>query len=282
MSFPRELRSECRVGDLLLVAAVPLALLAVYALPEATRRSLVFAYEEPTLLTAYASHSVHLGPEHLLVNLASYLLLVPTAYALAVLGGRRTRFRIGFIAVLVAVPFSLSWLNLLFVRPRVGFGFSGVAMGCLGLLALELFNYGRTSLSLPLSWDDAAMLFFVELALISLAVAPRTATTLAVAGVSAVIAVAYGWHLLRTIDRDAGSEVGTRLGRLREPGFAELAVVGVVLVVAFPFVAFPPRPDRGRRGGEPLHPPARLLSRVRVRLRPPVRGAGRHGRRRVR
>lgn len=173
MSFPQELRSECRVEDLLLVTAVPLALVAVYALPEATRRSLVFAYEEPTPLTAYASHFVHLGPEHLLVNLASYLLLVPTAYALAVLGGRRTRFRVGLVAVLLALPFALSWLNLLFVRPRVGFGFSGVAMGCLGLLALELFNYARTSLSLPLSWGDAAVLFFVELALISLAVVPR-------------------------------------------------------------------------------------------------------------
>ena len=240
MSFPQELRSGCRVGDLLLVAAVPLALVAVYALPETTRRALVFAYEEPTLLTAYVSHFVHLGPEHLLVNLASYLLLVPTAYALAALGGRRTRFQVGFVAVLVAVPFALSWLNLLFVRPRVGFGFSGVAMGCLGLLALELFNYARTVASLPLSWGDAAGLFFVELALVSLAVVPRTPPTLAVAGVSAAIAAVYGWQLLRTIDRITDRADGARVSRLREPGFTELGAVGVVLVVAFPFVAFPP------------------------------------------
>jgi hypothetical protein len=56
--------------DLLALAAVPAVLLAVFALPEATRRSLAFAYHDPTTLTALSAHYLHFDADHLLANLA--------------------------------------------------------------------------------------------------------------------------------------------------------------------------------------------------------------------
>jgi len=69
------------------LAAVPVVLCAVFALPESTRRSLAFAYAEPTVLTAFTAHYVHLDVGHLAGNVAGYILLAGVGYALAVLGG---------------------------------------------------------------------------------------------------------------------------------------------------------------------------------------------------
>lgn len=79
-------------GRDLVLLVVPVVLLGVYAVPEPIRREWVFSYVEPTATTAFTSHFVHLGAEHLAVNLASYLLLAPTAYALSTLSGRRGAF----------------------------------------------------------------------------------------------------------------------------------------------------------------------------------------------
>lgn len=51
--------------DPLALSAVPVALLAVFSLPLETRRSLAFDYVDPTLVTAFTAHYVHLGTAHL-------------------------------------------------------------------------------------------------------------------------------------------------------------------------------------------------------------------------
>jgi hypothetical protein len=60
-------RRACKreVGAL---AAVPAAMLAVYVLPPSVKRDLILDYNDPTVLTAYASHFVHLSPNHLFIN----------------------------------------------------------------------------------------------------------------------------------------------------------------------------------------------------------------------
>jgi len=103
-------------------------LLAAFALPETTRRSLAFAYADPTLPTAFAAHYVHLGVGHLARNLAGYCLLAGVGYALAVLGGSRRFFLTALATFLLAFPFVFSALNLAVPRDAIGFGFSGINM----------------------------------------------------------------------------------------------------------------------------------------------------------
>ena len=75
-AFVDELSARARVVDLLALCVPPSALVAVFTLPRATRRSLAFAYTDPTLLSAFTAHYVHLGADHLLGNLAGLLVFV--------------------------------------------------------------------------------------------------------------------------------------------------------------------------------------------------------------
>lgn len=231
-------RERATVWDLLGLLVVPVALLAVGTVPVETRRAFVFSYESPTVVTAYTAHFVHLTRSHLLVNLASYALVVPTGYVLAVVSGRREQYLTGFVTALVALPVALSALNLAFVRPRVGYGFSGVAMGLVALVAVELFAYAESQLTTCLRREDAAGVFFAEVALMAAVVRPRTRATLAVAAVAGILAAGYAVVVGRQLRRDGA--VWT--DRARQPGYLEAAAAAVVLLVGFPFVAFPPDP----------------------------------------
>lgn len=237
MGFVGEFRRRVGKRDVVFLL-VPAVLLGVYALPEPVRRGLVFSYTEPTVTTAFTSHFVHLGTEHLLVNLASYVLLAPTAYVISAFAGRREPFLKAFVLLHLIAPFVLSGANLLFVRPRVAFGYSGVAMGLLAMLGLELFSYGRRVVSPRLNRENAVVLFLVEALLITAALVPRLTGLTAVAGVCGVAVAGYGWRIHRNVDPDAGL-----LGAYTdEPGYAELGVVGLGLLLVYPFVAFPPDP----------------------------------------
>ena len=132
--------------DLVALAAVPVVLLAVFALPEPTRRSLAFAYHDPTALTALSAHYVHFDPDHLLANLAGYGLLAGVGYLLAAASRQRRFFFVAFATVCVAFPVVLSALNLAVPRRAVGFGFSGVNMAFAGLLPLLLAAFVHTRL----------------------------------------------------------------------------------------------------------------------------------------
>lgn len=237
MSFVGEFRRRTGKRDVVLLI-VPAVLLGVYALPEPVRRELVFSYVAPTTLTAFTSHYVHLGEQHLLVNIASYGLLAPTAYTISAFSGRREQFLRAFVLLHLTAPFVLSGLNLVFVRPRVGFGYSGIAMGLLAMLGLELYSYGRRTFSPRLNRENAVVLFLTEALLITAALVPQTTGLLPIAGCCAVGIAGYAWRISRNVEVADGG-VPDYAG---EPGYAELGVVGVVLFLAFPFVAFPPDP----------------------------------------
>jgi hypothetical protein len=240
-SFGDQLRSRARVVDLVAVGAVPVVLLALFQLPTSVKRGLVLDYTDPTLVTAYTAHFVHFSVPHLLVNIGSYVLIVPTAYALAVISREVPRFRVTFTTILIGLPVALSALNLALFRPRIGYGFSGLAMGLLALLALLFFDYLDSALTT--AWcqrGDAPVVFFSEAMLISLVVQPRTRATLAIAAVTGLTAAVYAGVLVRRIYRRETTDVIQEWAK--QPGFLELGLVATLLLVGFPFLAFPSNP----------------------------------------
>ena len=224
---------NARAVDAALLAAVPLALAAVFALPESTRAAYVLDYRAPTAVDMYASHFVHFGVGHLATNVATYLLAVLPAYGYCVAADRRTDFLVVFGAVLAAFPYALSWLNVVFVRPSIGYGFSGLAMAYLGFLPVALAAFARERLADGVTLDHAPLLFFAGAGTVGLLVASSSRLALVVVAVSFGAVAVYARSLWLAVGRDG---FAAALGRA---GDAEFAAAGVVLVLAAPFVAFP-------------------------------------------
>ncbi|MDH5018729.1 hypothetical protein [Halobacterium rubrum] len=221
-------------ADAVLVAAVPAVLVAVFLLPETTREAFVLDYRAPTAVDLYASHFVHFGRTHLAANLAAYAAAALPAYCCCAAAGRRTDFLAAFGAVLAVFPYALSGLNAVFVRPSVGYGFSGLAMAFLGFLPVALALFARERLLPGVSLDHAPLLFFAGAGTVAVLAVPASRFALVGVAVAAVGVAAYGRSLWRAVD---ASRLRAALGRA---GDAELAAAGVVLVLAAPFVAFPP------------------------------------------
>jgi hypothetical protein len=224
--------------DVIPLSVVPVVLLLVAVVPTGVRESLVLDASEPTLLAVYGSHFLHKTASQLAVNLMGYLLLAGTGYALAAVTGRARTFCWRLSAVVLTLPVLLSVVTLGVVGTRFSYGFSGVVMGLLALLALELFAYVGMTLTTLDTPEDAAIGFFAEVALIAALVRPRTLATVAIAIASGLVTVGYAVSLYGAVSRrDKVLEQ-----RAREPGYVELAGVAVALLVAFPFFAFPERP----------------------------------------
>ncbi|WP_418284358.1 hypothetical protein [Halorubrum sp. DTA46] len=242
--FWRELTAGVRAVDLLLLAAVPVALLALFSLSEATRRSLAFSYTDPTLATAYTSHFVHLDTDHLAGNVAGYFLLAGVGYALAVLSGHRRFFLSALVTFLLAFPFALSGLNLAVPRNAVGFGFSGINMALAGLLSLLLGVYACQRFFQNASIRVLPAVFFPLAGWIALLALPLSTEGPGLAGVATAVAGALLGLLY-------ASSAGIRLrGSLRErcraiasrAGYGDLFAVGALLTVGYPIVGFPADP----------------------------------------
>ena len=242
--FRRELVAGVRLGDLLVLALVPVVLGAVFALPESTRRSLAFAYTEPTALTAFTAHYVHLEAGHLAGNVAGYCLLAGVGYALAVLGGSRRFFLTALATFLLAFPFVLSGLNLAVPRDAIGFGSSGINMALAGLLPLRPGTYARERFAPGASLRALPAVFFALVGWIALLALPLSTTGPGLAGLAtgvtgAVLAVLYlstSGIEIRETAREGLREIASR------PGEGDLFAVGAVLGVGYPVVGFPSDP----------------------------------------
>ena len=246
-AFHQELFASVRAVDLLALLAVPAVLVAVFTLPEATRRSLSFAYADPTVSSAFTAHYVHLGVDHLLGNLAGYGLLAGVGYALAVLGGHRRLFLTSFVTYLGAFPFALSALNLAVPRNAIGFGFSGVNMALAGLLPILWYCYARERFAISASVAALPAVFFALVGWIALLALPVSTegeglAGLALGGAGALLALLYaassGVRLPRSIRKHAKS-VASR------SGYGDLLAVGAVVAVGYPVVGFPADPAAG-------------------------------------
>ena len=242
--FRRELVASVRAVDLLVLVAVPVALVAVFALPEATRRSLAFSYVDPTLATAFTAHFVHLDASHLAGNVTGYGLLAGVGYALAAVGRCRRFFFTAFATFLLAFPFALSALNLAVPRNAIGFGFSGINMALAGLLPLLLWAYAREHLSSTASVRALPAVFFPLVGWIALLALPLSTSGAGLAGVTTAVAGVLLGALYATsagvrIRRPVRERVRAVVSR---PGYGDLFVVGVALLVGYPVVGFPADP----------------------------------------
>jgi len=219
-------------------AAVPVffVLVSIYHLPIITRRALVLDYRQPTLLTAYASHFVHLTWAHLVGNLVVFGLLFALGYWLAGVGRRRGLFYAATATYLVAFPLALSALNLALPRPRVGFGFSGIAMAFLGLLPLVLSAAVEERFPRTAATRRAPGLFLLGLAVVSwFALPPSGVRPLAVVA----IAVAAAVHLQRVPTADDLRDGVRWLTATADGG---LVLAGLVALLLIPYAAFPADP----------------------------------------
>jgi hypothetical protein len=246
-AFADELVARARVVDLLALCVPPIALAAVFALPRATRRSLAFAYTDPTLLSAFTAHYVHLGADHLLGNLAGYGLLAGVGYALAVLGGRRRLFFTAFVTYLAALPFALSALNLAVPRNAIGFGFSGVNMALAGLLSILWYCYAREQFAPGASVAALPAVFFALVGWIALLALPVSTEGVGIAGLSVgvagpLLALLYAASSEVRLPRPLRAHAKSVAAR---PGYGDLLAVGAVIAVGYPVVGFPSDPAAG-------------------------------------
>lgn len=233
------LRERLRPIDAVPLFGVPTVLVAVFALPETVRTSYVLSYLHPTPATVYTAHFVHLAADHLLVNLVVYLAVVSIVLGLSTLAGRRQQFYAAFVAILLAFPFALSALNVLLVRPRVGFGFSGINMAFLGFLPHALLAFLAERSGRKFRPDHSPLLFFVATAIIAFWAVPPTAASAFAGVVSLLVSLAY----VRTISGDLSATLTATIRRVAsEEAGMEFALAGVCLFVLVPFTAFPHRP----------------------------------------
>ena len=247
LTLRRELLASARVTDVFALLAVPAVLLAVFALPEATRRSLAFAYTDPTLRSAFTAHYVHLSVDHLLGNLAGYGLLAGVGYALAALSGRRRLFFTAFATYLGAFPLALSALNLAVPRNAVGFGFSGVNMALAGLLPILCYCYARDRFFPAAPLAALPAVFFGLVGWIALLALPVSTEGLGLAGLAigvagALLAVLYAASSDVRFPPPVREHVRTIASR---PGHGDLLAVAAVAAVGYPVVGFPSDPAGG-------------------------------------
>ena len=233
------LRERLQPFDLVPTVAVPTLLLVSFLLPHELKLSLALDYLDPTFVTSYASHFVHLSTNHLITNLVVYLAVVPLVLVLATLCGRRRQFYVVFVTILLAFPFVLSVLNVAFARPRIGFGFSGLNMAFLGFLPHTLVGYLSVRSGENFGPNHSPLLFFVGTAIIAFWAVPPTVASVFAGSVSVTVCLLY----LRTISSDVSDSLSSVVRRIAsEQAGLEFALAGVCLFVLLPFTAFPHRP----------------------------------------
>ena len=232
-SFLAALRAAVRLRDCLALALVPAIAVVVFSLPVARRRSLAFAYRDPSLLTAYTAQFVHFDAAHLAANVLGYVLVAGFGYVLAALSGYRRLFGVTAATYLVAFPPALSWLNLALPRNAISYGLSGVNMAFVGLLALVLVAYG-SRLDDRIRVRYAPGLFFAVVALIALIV-PRAGTVTGIGAASVVVAAGYVLSARRSWPDQSRSGRHPRLDRA---GWRDAGVLGVVTLFGYQYIGF--------------------------------------------
>ncbi|OYR81087.1 hypothetical protein DJ84_13960 [Halorubrum ezzemoulense] len=215
----------------------------VFTLPIETRRAYAFSYTDPTVVTAFTAHYVHLTPSHLAGNLVGYVLLAAVAYGLSLIAGHRRLFFISLVTFLLGFPFVLSGLNLAIPRNAVGFGFSGINMALFGYVAVGLVTVADDRFGADGDHYLPA-LFFASMGYIAVIALPVSVTSAGFALVGLVAAISYGRvavrHSTQSLRETVACAFTTR-------GEAELVATGSVVLLAYPIVGFPmPTPGASR------------------------------------
>ena len=231
------------VGDTLLLLAVPLAMVAVFTLPTEVKRAYAFSYTEPTVLTAFTAHYVHLTPEHLAGNVLGFLLLASIAYGLSLMVGRRRLFFVSVATFLFAFPFVLSGLNLAVPRNAIGYGFSGINMALFGYVAVALVTV------LGDRFGVNARGYLPAVFLASVAYLAAHALPVSVASIGFVLAALVAASLYaRSAERDSLLPLRQTIAQaIDTPVYGELLTGATIVLLGYPFVGFPAPTPGGPR-----------------------------------
>ena len=238
-SFADAVRRVVQPVDIVVLLFPAALFLGVGLLSADLRQQLAFSYNDPSVLTALTANFAHADAVHLLRNLTAYFVVVPTVYLLSALAGRKQLFYTVFVVVFAVFPFVLSGLNLILPREALSLGASGLTLAFVGYLPVALAEYARRRFAVVsiARRSIAAGLFFVGLVVvIPLAVAavqPGIAAVLTVVAFLAVIG--YGATLRR-------SGVDGSVLRGPPPGFLELGIWSIVVLIAGLITAFPADP----------------------------------------
>lgn len=242
-SFWSALRAAVRPRDCLALASVPLVVAGLFAgLTTADRRELAFEYADPSLVTAFTAHYVHIEFEHFVANLFGFVLLAGAAYVLAVLAGRRGLFGVAAVTYLGAFPFVLSGLNLAMTRRAVGYGLSGVNMAFAGLLGLMLVAYARERVDDRVRMRYAPAVFFLAAGAVSLLAIPVGPLALGIAAACVLAATAYvvtAWRTVVGQSAGPGSACVPHAGAGSSGRWFDVGVLGAAVLAGGLYVAFP-------------------------------------------
>lgn len=218
-----ELLERVSLVDVAALATLPAIAVLAFLWPGGPSERLVLSAADPSPLAAVATHFLHRSVPHLVSNLVAYALVVPTAYGLALVAGRRRAFFVAFALVAVVVPPTLTGLHLAALDRGIVYGFSGLAMAFAGLLPVVLGAFLEPRFDVDRAGQVAPALFFAGLGVVALLVIPPLPTRLAVAAVAGAFAAAF-------LRRAAGeSGLPRRLPSGVHRGDVEL--VGVALLV---------------------------------------------------
>lgn len=205
-----------------------------FTLTESTRRTLSFAYADPSLRTAYTAPFVHFSATHLAGNVAVFLLVSGTFYALS----RHTRTPWLFLSALVAAlsifPVTLSLLNLAVPRDAVTYGFSGVNMALVGFLPIAIGRYIEAKRRRPIDTTLLLAAFFLSISGIAMLAVPRSTLTFAVGTAGLALSVLFGGSFARHERRLANSH-----DRWRVSASDPAVVVGIGTWILLLATAFP-------------------------------------------
>lgn len=228
-----EVRERLEPMDVAALAGVPAFLVLVFVLFGSAPDRLTLSYASPTPLSALTAHYVHGSVDHLVANLAAYAFVVPTAYILSVVSGRRREFGVALVGFLLVLPPVLSGLVLVGFERGVAFGFSGVTMAFVGLLPVFLGSFVGDG-DFPAGIDDLAPgLFFLGLGLIAVRSIPTDAYRLPLAVAAVATAIAYLRGPIGKVLR------GGRSLRFLGSGRGEVATLGLLAFLVGVLVGFP-------------------------------------------
>lgn len=234
-TFASSACGRTRILDVILLCTLPLVLVGVYFLPTGTRGELVLDTANPTVWAAYATHFVHLDWYHLLGNLLIYVPTVAIAFLLCVLSGRRQLFWTMTVTLLLAFPFALSALQLIFPPDRLVLGFSGINAGFAGFACFALAGYIRRTLDLGFEEQYAPALLFLVAAITAVIALPPEAFRLEIAtGATAL----FLFYVVVGLRRLGTPSVGNLQRAAANRGYFEFTGAGFGLLVGYPFVAF--------------------------------------------
>lgn len=240
--FRQAIRDRVLILDVAVLLFVPVVLLSLFFLPTPLRESLAFDYANPSVGSAFTSAFVHLNLAHLVVNVAAYALVVPLTYLLSSVCGYRQRFYASFVTFILVFPVVLTALELLFVRPGIALGFSGVVMAFYGYLPLAMSDFVADRFDIDTQRNVAPLLFFSGIGIITvLGVFPsldNVTVLLGTAGLVLAILVILLWYTLAILADDIAWRA-TVASAWRSTGYFELFAISAIVFLTVPFAMFP-------------------------------------------